>query len=322
MRICVENSTWNNVGDGFYQAALQAFLQDALVEHQVSMMDGPVARAFRPGEKFEPHAFDSSQYCDADLYVFSGPILNGAFFPYYSDFISRIVAAGKRYAMISVHGSRRGPITASIREFLVKYPPAFFCTRDPLTTALYGDLGFNHYDGICFAFCVPELGVPELKFGRPTVAVSMYAALEPEIKFARAGSVSDVRLTPVDKARMWNVRRHLQWLRPRPAEVDGVLLVRPIHDIGYRFPHLNFASPNSYLSYNPLGYLAIYKAVDATITDRVHAAVASLAFGKPVHYLGSDPRDSIFDRPSIFKRESGMLHSALSDMKTWIKASI
>ena len=41
MKVIVENSTWNNVGDAFYQFPLYEILKSILKEDDVFMFDGP-----------------------------------------------------------------------------------------------------------------------------------------------------------------------------------------------------------------------------------------------------------------------------------------
>ena len=47
MKIIVENSTWNNVGDGWYQFSLYFMLKECLPQHEVILGEGPIKRAFR-----------------------------------------------------------------------------------------------------------------------------------------------------------------------------------------------------------------------------------------------------------------------------------
>ena len=47
MKIVVENSTWNNIGDAFYQFPLYKILKNTLKQHDVYMFDGPIYRSFK-----------------------------------------------------------------------------------------------------------------------------------------------------------------------------------------------------------------------------------------------------------------------------------
>ena len=47
MKIIVEDSTWNNVGDGWYQTALFKLLKDLYPNHEIYIGEGPIKRAFR-----------------------------------------------------------------------------------------------------------------------------------------------------------------------------------------------------------------------------------------------------------------------------------
>lgn len=331
MIISIENSTWNNVGDGFYQIAIEEYFRREFPQHDVVVFDGPIERAFRPTARFSENAFRSDHFIRADLHVLSGPIFNESFFIYYEDLIKSYHERGELYAFVSVHGSDRGDVTEKIKEFLKKYPPAFMSTRDPMTYGIYKDLGFDIYDGLCFAYCSSQISmVPSLDYIGKSVAYSFYSKEEPSIS---AIKYDGDKIEKIEfhggQDKVGSLSRHLQWRKNKPAEAFDAKIIRLIHDLGYKFSHLNFAAPNSYLSYNPKGYLSIYKSVDVTASDRIHACVASLSFGKKVYYFGDDPRDSIFDRPKFISRNGleivcdiEAMNEGISEMQYWISGRV
>src|SRR5690606_25738694 len=83
---------------------------------------------------------------------------------------------------------------------------------------------------------------------------------------------------------------------PQQEEIGGRKIVRLIQDLNTKFNHINFAMPNSFISFNPLSYLKVIKSSDFVISDRVHACATSLAFGNPARLMVNSPRAAIFDR--------------------------
>lgn len=76
MKIIVENSTWNNVGDGWYQFSLYFMLKECLPQHEVILGEGPIKRAFRiTSSKQMKNALNWMDYQAGDIHVFSGPLI-------------------------------------------------------------------------------------------------------------------------------------------------------------------------------------------------------------------------------------------------------
>jgi hypothetical protein len=295
--IAIQNSTWNNVGDAFYQMSLFNILSQALPNAELVDFDGPGENAFNPG-KHARNMLDTRSNVVADHYIFSGPILNPKFIPRYGKLIQKILADGATYSLFSTHiwqnHDNRG-----LLDFLRAHPPLAIQTRDHPSFEVIGDLSDCALDGICFAFFVAELPhIATVAFDRPTLAVSYYRGPEPVLS-AGAGRFPDTALTLTPRpARHWRITRHLEHRKPHARKVGDYAIVRPVHSF-YPLPHLIFNRPGSYLSYNPRNVLALYKGVDAVVTDRVHSAVAGLAFDKPAMVAAVDGRYALFDKLNL-----------------------
>jgi hypothetical protein len=135
---------------------------------------------------------------------------------------------------------------------------------------------------------------------RPYIACSFYDGFEPSYSIAEndAGEVVEVNgIRDWRPTRGWRFLRHIEFrTKVYPAMCGRYEIVRPLHDIGYKFSHLNFARKNSFISYNAFVYLALYKGARLTITNRLHAALPALSFGGPVAYVGATPRNGALDR--------------------------
>ena len=307
MQIAVENSTWNNVGDGFYQFAIYEFFRQKLPNVSVTMFDGPVTRAFRP-RFLEQNALDSRRLIDSDIVVFSGPILNSRFLVDYAPIIERTLGKGKKYMILSTHYRPSSGVANELLRFFEKCPPLAVSTRDRPTFQTLSAINCPLIEGVCFAFfCGELLQVSRMLNSKKPIILSFYQRPEPSIEF-KAGSDGELlwalSANASKKLVPYRISRHFEWLAGRPATAFGWEIIRCQHGLS-RLEHILFRAPNSYVSYNPLNYLSLYAGAEAVFTDRVHACVAALAFGRPAVFFGDTPRSSLLDRDWIRRSSDG-----------------
>ncbi len=313
MKILIENSTWNNVGDGWYQYSLFYLLKKIFPQAKIVMGEGPVKRAFRVNNKQHMYnALDLVEWQDADLHVFSGPILSHLI-ENYGTVIKKIIERGNNYAFISVSGTGLNePKKKQIGEFLEKYPPLFLSSRDQETYNNFKDYVKNSYNGICTAFLVDKtIPLDTFKLDKPFFVSSFYMENEPH--FTSNGDFSIENLKVEHRKNKFGLpfkfARHLNYTLPQQEEVGGHKIVRLIQNLNTRFNHINFAMPNSFISFNPVTYLEVIKSAEFVVSDRVHACATSLACGHPARFLFETPRAGIFDRLGFdYKKNNGIMY--------------
>ncbi|TDS13726.1 polysaccharide pyruvyl transferase family protein [Sphingobacterium paludis] len=317
MKILVENSTWNNVGDGWYQYSLYFLLKKLYPDSKVIMGEGPIKRSFRiRSEKQLSNALNLLDWQDADLHVFSGPMLKSLIADYGTK-IKKIVESGKQYAFISVSGANEASTKQTLddaKDFLKKYPPVFFSSRDSFTYNIFKDAVPNAYDGICTAFLVDlTLELDTFKMDKPFFVSSFYMENEPDFNVDPSTTLSIENLEVKHRKNKWGLpfkyARHLNYTLPQQAEVGGHQIVRLIQNLNTKFNHINFAMPNSFMSFNPITYLEVIKSAEFVVSDRVHACATSLACNKPARFLFDTPRAVIFDRLGFdYKSNKGIMY--------------
>lgn len=290
MKIRVENSTWNNVGDGWYQTSLYGLLRKTFPQHQVLLGEGPVRRAFRISNgKQLKNALNVMDYERADIHVFSGPMIPSIIRDY-SQAIKRLIADGENYVLLSASGTGLSASEiAEIGEFLTKYPPLLLSTRDEETYDNFKSYVSNSYNGICTAFLVDRtIELDTFQLEKPFFISSFYMEMEPTFSL-RGG---EVRIDNVDVEHHktmfglpFRYSRHQNFLRKHQYQLGGHLIVRTVQNLNTRFNHINFAAPNSFISFNPVRYLEVAKSSEFTISDRVHACAISLACNHPARFL-------------------------------------
>lgn len=316
MKILVENSSWNNIGNGWFSFSLYFLLKSMYPQHEIVMGESPVNVAFRiHNERQWDNSFKLIEYERADIHVFPGPIVPQLRREYRKT-IEKLTKCGEKYCIISACGTGMSSSEISeTREFMQKYPPIFFSTRDEYTYNTFKDYVPVAYNGICTAFlCGRTIPVSTFKMEKPFFISSFYTELEPTFSMCGGGKKCNIENIEIEHhptmygLPFW-ISRHFNFRREQQKEVGGMIIVRTVQNLNTRFNHINFAMPNSFISFNPLSYLEIVKSSEFTISDRVHACAVSLAMNHPARFLFNTPRAGIFDRMGFdYKSNRGIMY--------------
>lgn len=316
MKILIENSTWNNIGDAWYQTSLYHLIKALYPNDEVYCGEGPIKRAFRIKS---PHQLSNSlnlfEYQDADIYIYSGPILKTQFLRDYAGHIKHLCENKKSYALISVSGTGLDQEEKNaVGDFLVKYPPLFFSSRDEETYYNFKPYVKNIYNGICTAFLVDKtMKLQHFKLEKDFFISSFYTELEPTFNLSKNKPFSieniEVKHHKSILGLPFKYSRHFDFLRKHQTELSNHLIIRTVQNLNTKFNHINFSTPNSFISFNPISYLNLTKSSLFVISDRVHACAIALACGKPTRFLFSTKRAGIFDRMGFnYKNNNGIMY--------------
>lgn len=303
MKIVVENSMWANVGNGWYQFSLYYMLKRMYPQHEIVLGEGPIDTSFRIRNKKQfANALNWMYYQKGDIHIFSGPMM-GEVCGTYKNKIIEIKSRGAEYALISASGTGISPERLKIfGEFLQKYPPLFFASRDEETYLNFKPYIKNSYNGICTAFLVDRnINIQKYQMPSPFFISSFYTELEPTYVLkdkSRCCNIGNIELKHHKTmfGLPFRYSRHLNFLREQQKEIGEYNIVRTVQNLNTKFNHINFAMPNSFISFNPLTYLEITKSSAFIISDRVHACAVGLACNKPVRFCFTTPRAGIFSR--------------------------
>lgn len=297
----VENSSWNNIGDAFYANSVESIVSQVLPGSLVAPIESPHLRSFRP--LVVP---SQSTYCElglsqiCDLAVLCGPILNH-FRGYYHRLISHFMLNKIPYIMLSIHGTIEKSGLAI--DCINSYPPLLIVTRDSSTFEFLRHRLTNVpvYNSLCFAYYSSRL-IPALPLASSAsyLASSIYKKRSPNYKTL----IVDRIINDVDYRESWlrclsvqpsssALKRFLRARRRNTSEttVDGYKVIHSVHDTSHKLTDLAYSEKPAYFSRRPEGYLSIYKSASLTITDRVHAAIATLSHGVPAIYTSTSFRD-------------------------------
>lgn len=215
--------------------------------------------------------FDVREFIKADYLVISGAILNDLWIKTCS--FDRLIKRNEHTKLIINGGG--GSLYSeneiqNTRSFLKRLKPYALISRDERTFKEYGDLAEHSFSGIDCGFFISDcIQPPSLEFPR-FLTFSFDKFQEPDIN---------------GDSRMVVRTHHSPW-----SQSGGIF-----KHIYYKNKQ-NFNKKNVLISDLPEDYLIIYANTDETHSDRVHACVPTLAYGKPARFYGKTPRASLFDR--------------------------
>jgi len=208
--------------------------------------------------------FDLSLALQAEFAVVSGCILTSQL----GLFLSTLMNLKKRNRKIILNAVGGDSYSQAeievVREFLKELKPYAFISRDHEAFKNYHDLSEHSYDGIDAAFFLNDYFKP------PKLQLPKYVVLT------------------FDKQ------------REPPIDVDCDLIIRTSHftypSIGGSIVRKIYRKSNLLISDNPKDYLIIYANAKEVHSDRVHACVATLSFGKPCRLYNKTKRALLLDR--------------------------
>lgn len=308
-----------NIGNAFFNVAGKWIVEETF-GNVSEIQDQPAYRTFhRKHSGNPPNDIKLLQYLDVDYVVLQGPMLTTSFRAIWEPTFKALKARGVKILLLSAGFFKYTDeeINAA-RDFLKQYPPDMISTRDPRAYEHVKDLCELNYSGIDSAFFWPRAYKPVPLKMDPYITVNFDQYPEPNM------TVSDKELSSSALKRADNsfdaLGRHWalqqpgllkkfaaagQWqcylgarmdMRSLPEQIDGLTVMRPEHRFN---PHVTwkvYRQPGAIASDEPYTYFSIYAGTELTISDRVHACVATLAAGKPAFFCHPTPRAHLFER--------------------------
>jgi hypothetical protein len=320
-RVALVYGFWGqNIGNAFFNLGGAHALSEAGA-HLSLVQDQPAYATFRDESKgnFE-NAFDLISSLDVDLVVVQGPVFTPNFGAIWMPTLERLDDAGVSWAGIGVGLRKYNPSElASVAPVLRRFPPKFLATRDRRTYDSLSGLGLptQLHDGIDSAFYVPRVySPPAMRHCPELLALAFDHFPEPSIladpsgRFEIGGSNYSLQFAKAgDRAAKWGkaaavIAQRLARTKPLP-DFGSVSVVRPNHRANPHLPSVIYRNANSIASDEPYTYLNIYGNASLTMSDRVHACVATLAYGGSAYlYNPITSRSALFDRVGAEKVQS------------------
>lgn len=307
-----------NVGNGFFNLGADYVLKQVFGNDNVNMVADQ--SAFVPGWKRAkgniPWAVNYWEHLDVDYVVLLGPILSRIFLPIWKETLDKLKARGIRYMILSAGMMKYDDaVIEEIKAYFKENPPYVITTRDRKMYETFKDSVPHIYDGICYAFFVPDAYKPfKTDFGK-TIAVNFDKIDEPRIFLDQPDQKAD-KTFEFDGHRFGMRFQGLSGLGlktdrftdaiiyalsplprgKRPDTLGEYTILRPDHRFNPMFIRKVYRYANSFCADIPHTYANIYANADLTVSDRVHACALTLAYGNSAYLLAKTGRDGLLSR--------------------------
>lgn len=323
-RIALVCGGWGqNIGNAFFNIGGHYVLSEVFGQGQVGFhQDQPNYRTLHNKFKGNPVNYvDLISYMDIDYVVLQGPVFNPWIYVSWAKTFKALKRRGVKIAFLSSAFFKfRDKEYATVRGFLEEFPPAFISTRDSRSYEILK--GFFPklpiFDGIDSGFFLNRTAVPfgtsafepfcAFTFDRYSEPTFMKSAPDPKkyeskkvwiLNKTYYAAVPKFLHNSGHKSKIWAYIGDYFDRRRHADKIDGFNIVRPEHR---SYPHITYKiyrHPNATASDDPWTYVNIYGNATFTLSDRVHACVASLTYGKQAMLFTPSPRSSLFDRVGV-----------------------
>lgn len=298
-----------NIGNAFFNLGGRATLEAAGAAVSF-IQDHPAYWTFRDESKGSyERRWPIIEHLDVDLVVLQGPLLTRNFANIWLDTLKSLEAKGIGYALLSAAFRSYTQEELSVaRNVFEQVRPQFVSTRDEQTYKALQSAVPASRAGIDSAFFLPQAyDAPRISTPEPFITVCYDHFLEPDFVlapdglFRLDGSTFSLRHPPrlerlSRRSKAHAYLAHAMDRRTPATSVGPYTIVRPEHRTNPHLPAKIYRRPNAIASDEPWTYLAAYANTSATVSDRVHACVATLAYGgQATLHNPTTKRSALFD---------------------------
>jgi hypothetical protein len=324
MKISFILGDWaRNIGNAFFQLGGLHVLKTILPNAKFSIIgEQPGYPSYWNPRCGNPaNYFEMATQMDTDLLVLMGPMFRPETQKIWGDSLEKLLHRGTKLVLLGVAAMNyEREHIATYREFLKKYPPVLFTSRDTETYKQLGDLAEYAYDGIDFAFFLPELYQPVGFFSEVERLVLNFDKIpEPEIRInnpfhSPAAQNNSLNAQFNFNSETWYLRfpkyrsklarhsRHLMFLegvlfRSKSfSKIGQYEIIRTDHRPHPMISRKTYRGKNMFTNDTPYPYLEIYSQSVLTLSNRIHACVAALSYGRSAMLFSSSPRVRMLER--------------------------
>jgi len=322
--VLVSGGWGQNIGNAFFNIGGLYLLRKIFPNYNVQLIqDQPGYWTFNRKRTNPKNYWGLLGKLDVDYIVLQGPIFSLALPKLWDATLTELYARGGKVIYLSAAFFKYTDeeYLAAVR-FLKKFPPLFLSTRDTPTYCKLQSCCEVSYDGICSAWFVPEVYKPAYINSDDYIVMNFDRLPEPTIKhnnncgkqakYSVSTIINDNKVILEFPMIQYKLAIHgkassyvgaLLDRRKLPEEYDGTTLIRTEHRTNPYFNWKIYKNPNSLASDEPYTYFTIYANSSLTLTDRVHACLITLAYGKPAMLFTNSPRINLFDRLGLMGDE-------------------
>ncbi len=301
-----------NIGNAFYEIGAKYVLNKCLSDRAtVELSSNKLDIYWSRLTGARAGLFDLTNTYEADYVVILGPTLSVDYLSRWEDTFSKLSAKGTRFVFMSTGASRYDDKEyEGVSAILKRFKFYALLSRDEKTYELYKDCFEHSYNGICCALYCADYAPKRPLDLEPYVIFNFDNCREP-VPVPAAGGIEICNNT-------YDLKKAARLSKaPLPERLaSGETIIRTIHTVMPGVVRRNLKGSNYYISDVPYDYLTLYAHASAVLTNRVHAAVASVSYGTPVHLTNATPRGNILKRigaqaayKEMYRSDAGYLES-------------
>jgi hypothetical protein len=319
-----------NIGNAFFAEGIKYVLEQAIPDCRAFLLTDQAAFLnLVPGPNYRREPRNSLRYLDhirPDYVVVAGSCLTEQFPRIWGESLRRLYEAGTKLLLIGAGHYDYGPKEIEVsRELLRQYPPHVFISRDRKTCELFHDVSEHSYDGIDCAYFVPDIFEPIATDLPPYLILNFDKIPEPSVRVSAAGAspLPGSGHESMNGSRRFDFRGQEWLLRfpkvgmklshllgkgyafvlgpfglhgTRQRQAGDLMVVRTDHALNPLMVRRIYRGPNAFAGDIPYTYYNLYGQTELTLTDRIHAALVTLSYGRPAMLISRSGRASIIER--------------------------
>lgn len=312
MKILITDGFYStNIGNAFFAKGLKYVFSQAFPDAVIMTIGDSATNFWNQGGCAYSNDYEYINDLDFDYIVIAGPCLSVNFLKQNERVLNSLKKSNAKLILLSTGGyTYNKEEVAKCKEALVQFKPHALFTRDSVAYEIYKHVVPNTYNGICTAWFLNDYFEPmSLVNSNEYVTFAFDNMPEPCIEINENNILNSI-LTERPLTSLTHsipslakavVRVAVDSLNPNASkpELAGYRIIRPTHRSCNRYTFELYNKKNVYVSEVPEGYMNIYKNSSANFTDRVHAAVGSLVWGKPTRLVTKSKRSHLFDRLGV-----------------------
>lgn len=313
-----------NIGNAFFQLGGEWVLRQALPDARIMLIsEQPGYPSYWNPKGGNPaNSLDLPSLLEVDYLVLMGPMFRDETEAIWGNALERALSKGTRLVLLGIGAMNyREDSFLQYRRFLQRYPPYILVSRDHETYERLGDLATHACSGIDLGFFMSNVYEP-LGFGKDQqrfLALSFDEGPEPRIaldpetptrrdsdeRFCRAfefeggtwqASFPRIRTLLARRSRYGMFLEGVLFSGNCIDRIGEFIVLRPDHRPHPIIARRTYRYPHVICSDTPYIYAETYSRAALTLTNRVHACVAALCYGRPAMLFSETPRVRLLDR--------------------------
>lgn len=325
MKIGIYAGYWStNIGNSYFQYGCKYLLNKAFPDATIFFISDE-AGYINPQKGNPANSFNSILNIEMDVVAILGPFIRPELKNIAIPTLLNLKEKGVKIIALGVGMMDYQPETIRYaNKILTEISPDIFMTRDRETFTAFGNICKNSYDGIDLGFFSSDVYDNSPGLSGDYVTFNFDQIPEPIVIRGDEGDYPFVFEGELYSLRFNRLRKKISERGFLYQIIDafipnynfnksfaGKTIIRTDHRYNPVILNRIYRYPNTIASDIPEPYWAAYKNTKLTVSNRVHACVATLSFGNPAWLFTKSPRSYLLDRVGATEIRKGPVSISL-----------